>query len=281
LIQVGNFGKSAIGWEFCCDEDDPVLFGLISALGPAAGSSNGLLPDGLIQLNTRKGERLFLTPSSLVSVDVAPINDAVQLIDTNRLVTPSPKPADSLSNPAVFALVPNALPDEIHRSLVRHALAQEDAAQHKVQNGICELSLIPLEPMLTRAFRSHVDQSRTKLNLPATSQTSLHLGLFAIRDGGSITWSTEPDEILSLFYHCHKQPRAFTGGGIRLFDSIIENGVSGAGTTFRDVAIEDNSVLIFPSQVVSAGLPVSCATRAFAEGLFVLRGAVRREQVSE
>lgn len=40
--------------------------------------------------------------------------------------------------------------------------------------------------------------------------------------------------------------------------------------SFRDVEIADNALLIFPGQVVNAGLPVRCEAHAFADRLFAL-----------
>ncbi|QPC95461.1 hypothetical protein [Mesorhizobium sp. INR15] len=56
-------------WEFVCDEDDPMVFGLVSAL-PGASLDSALPPDGLIQIESRSGERMFLTRSSLVAVTI-------------------------------------------------------------------------------------------------------------------------------------------------------------------------------------------------------------------
>src|SRR6476469_8070425 len=50
LLQGGH------GWEFCCKDDDPIVFGLVSAL-PGADVGGNLPPDGLVQIETRTGER--------------------------------------------------------------------------------------------------------------------------------------------------------------------------------------------------------------------------------
>jgi hypothetical protein len=46
-------------WEFVCDEDDPMVFGLVSAL-PGVTIDPALPPDGLIQVEARNGQRLYL-----------------------------------------------------------------------------------------------------------------------------------------------------------------------------------------------------------------------------
>ncbi len=84
-----------------------------------------------------------------------------------------------------------------------------------------------------------------------------------------------------MMYHFHKQPKGFTGGGVRLFDGRTENGITRGTTSFRDLEIGDNDLLIFPEDAVSAGLPVRCPTRAFADGLFVIHGTLRRGRADE
>ena len=67
-----------------CDEDDPIIFGLVSAL-PGADLGGNLPADGLIQVETRLGERLYIARSSIVSVDILPVVDELQFLDLRRL----------------------------------------------------------------------------------------------------------------------------------------------------------------------------------------------------
>ncbi len=60
--------KGGHQWEFVCDEDDPMVFGLISAL-PGANLDASLPSDGLIQVEARNGQRFFLSRASLVAFD--------------------------------------------------------------------------------------------------------------------------------------------------------------------------------------------------------------------
>src|SRR5262249_48693981 len=194
-------------WEFCCDEDDPMVFGLVSALRGA--DSGGLPPDGLIQIETRTGERLYLTASSLVSVDVLPILDELQCLDVNRLAPRSSEVTEGISNPSPFMLMPDALPTEVHRALLAHALAEAAVPHQEAQKGLCELSLGPLYEQVTKGLRSQADKARAMLGFPDPLAIDMELKLFAVGNGKSIPWDTKPDEVLFLVYHFHKQPKAF------------------------------------------------------------------------
>gem|GEM_PF-7012277 len=69
-IEVSLAGGHKI--EFVCDENDPLVFGLVSAL-PGVAIDADLPPDGLIQIEKRSGERVYMVRSSLVAVAVKPM----------------------------------------------------------------------------------------------------------------------------------------------------------------------------------------------------------------
>jgi hypothetical protein len=81
--------------EFCCDEDDSILFGLVSAL-PGAEVDANLPPDSLIQIDARGGKRIVLTRSSLVAVQVSPEKNLVlehpEKLQESQQNSPSPTP---------------------------------------------------------------------------------------------------------------------------------------------------------------------------------------------
>jgi hypothetical protein len=266
-------------WEFCCDDDDPIVFGLVSAL-PGADVGGNLPHDGLVQIETRTGERLFLTRSSLVSLEIAPVADPLKFVGTKRLAAPSDSFPPGTSVPSPFVLANNALPDDVHAALIAHVLNQ-DAAAMASWSGMCELSLGPLEDPVVRALRSRIAHGGSIIGVSDQTEIEVEISLFAIGDTQAVSWDHTPADILHMMYHFHKQPKGFSGGGVRLFDGRIENGMKHATASFRDVEIGDNNLLIFPQNVVSAGLPVRCPTRSFVDGLFGIRGSLRRGRASE
>jgi hypothetical protein len=273
-VQVKLWLQGGHVWEFCCDEDDPIIFGLVSAL-PGADLGGNLPRDGLIQVETRTGERVFLARSSLVSVDVVPVVDELQFLNARRLAVSTLTPTPGMSTPSPFAIVPAALPDEIHRALLGSGLEQVAATSTNKQNGPHRLNLGLLEEAIAKEFRAYVHQSGGALGIPQPLNFDLRLGLFAINDGSAISWEAEPENVLYLVYHCYKQPKGFSGGGVRLFDCTIANDLKRGAAGFRDVDIDDNSALIFPGDVVSAGVPVHSGSEDSSDTLFTLLGAAR------
>jgi SM-20-related protein len=278
-VRVKLLLRGGHGWEFCCKDDDPMVFGLVSAL-PGADLAGNLPPDGLVQIETRTGERLFLTRSSLVSVEIAPVANPLKFLGVKRLAAPSAGISTGASIPSPFVLANDALPDEVHAALLAHVLGH-DAEAVRLHSGMRELDLGPLEEPVAKALRSYAAEGVAILRIPDQTEVELRLRLFAIGDTQAVSWEPNPADVLYLMYHFYKQPKGFTGGGIRLFDGRTGNGMRCAMTSFRDVEIGDNDVLIFPEKVVGAGLPVRCPTRAFADELFVVRGIMRRGTASE
>jgi hypothetical protein len=141
--------KGGHHWQFVCDEDDPMVFGLVSAL-PGAELDKSLPPDGLIQVEARNGQRLFLSRSSLVALTIdrlparapvsvggpsAPVSGGPSLltatpflmrtdvferptIDAILQVSPSPSSPDIRGVPDV-AVDPDTLPGAAAETLVR------------------------------------------------------------------------------------------------------------------------------------------------------------------
>lgn len=271
LLQGGHV------WEFCCSDDDPIVFGLVSAL-PGADIAGNLPPDGLVQIETRTGERLFLTRSSLVSLEISPINDPLKFLGTRRLRGISKIIPPGFLIPSPFVLTHDALSGDTHAALIAHAL-NENAGTVQLRGKLRELALGSIETAVAETLRSHVSKGGAILGLAEQVELELKLLLFAIGDTQALVLDTSPLDIAYLVYQFHKQPKKFTGGGMRLFDSQSDSAAGQA--RFRDVEIGDNDLLFFPAHVVSAGLPVHCPEGGLEDRLFVLCGALRRRRAHD
>ncbi len=84
------------------------------------------------------------------------------------------------------------------------------------------------------------------------------------------------DRVLSAVYYMHSQPKAFSGGELRIFPLEIMPGDD------KPVAIEPkhNSLLIFQSYVHHEVLPVVCPGAAFGEYRFAVNCWVHKTPVS-
>ncbi|MFZ0694278.1 MAG: 2OG-Fe(II) oxygenase, partial [Alphaproteobacteria bacterium] len=77
--------------------------------------------------------------------------------------------------------------------------------------------------------------------------------------------------ILSGVYYFNAEPKAFSGGALRLY-------AIGAGADFLDVEPVRNTLLVFPSWAPHEVLPVSCLSRRFIDSRFAINCWVCRKK---
>ena len=272
-VQVKLLLRGGHVWDFCCDEDDPIVFGLVSSLSDP-GVDGHVSPDGLVQVESRTG-RFFIARSSLIAVEIIPIIDELQNRSITRFALPSAGFTGGLCSSAPFALVASVMPNDVHGALVELALGQDGDPLNKA-GDVRLLDIGIMSGAIERTFNIYLEKCRLAFDLVEDHEAHLDCRMYAVGDAQSISMEGTAEDVLSLVYHFHNQPKVFTGGGIRLFDRQMESGMCRATDTFRDLEIKDNALVIFPSGIVSAGLPVRCPTLAFADGLFVICCTLRR-----
>jgi SM-20-related protein len=74
---------------------------------------------------------------------------------------------------------------------------------------------------------------------------------------------------LSAVYYFHAEPKAFSGGALRLY------GI-GTGADFVDIEPVRNSLLVFPSWAPHEVMPVHCPSRRFIDSRFAINCWIHR-----
>ncbi len=92
-------------------------------------------------------------------------------------------------------------------------------------------------------------------------------------DGGS---DSTRGRRLTWVYYLHADPKAYSGGELRFFDSRIVHGQRHlVPDAFVDIEPDDNSLLVFPSDQYHELRPVGCPSKAFADSRFAVTGWIR------
>jgi SM-20-related protein len=81
---------------------------------------------------------------------------------------------------------------------------------------------------------------------------------------------------LTFVYFFHREPRRFTGGELKIFDTVKPEGGSTATERFQLIYPLQNQIVFFPSSFLHEILPVTCPSRAFADSRFTVNGWYRR-----
>lgn len=90
-------------------------------------------------------------------------------------------------------------------------------------------------------------------------------------DNGSPEAATR---VLSYVYYFHREPKAFSGGELRLYDLTVD--YDAPSPDFCTIEPINNRMIFFPSQYLHEVMPIVCPSQAFADGRFTLNGWVRR-----
>ena len=77
-------------------------------------------------------------------------------------------------------------------------------------------------------------------------------------------------------YYFYREPKAFSGGELVVYDSQVVNGFYVQADSFQTVVPINNSVVFFLSRYLHEVLPIYCPSRLFAASRFTINGWIRR-----
>ncbi len=93
-------------------------------------------------------------------------------------------------------------------------------------------------------------------------------------DSGSEDTATRE---ITFVYYFNREPKAYAGGELVLYDSRLVNGALEKSESFSVIEPRRNSMVFFRSHVFHEVLEVTCPSRAFADSRFTINGWVRRD----
>ena len=96
--------------------------------------------------------------------------------------------------------------------------------------------------------------------------------------------SGEPNvetRVLTFVYYFHQEPKPYSGGELRIYETDLGNFSSDPSDSFVDFTPRNNSIIFFDSRIKHEVLPISCPSQRFEDSRFSLNGWVRRPDSSE
>uniref|UniRef100_B8HQ53 Prolyl 4-hydroxylase alpha subunit n=1 Tax=Cyanothece sp. (strain PCC 7425 / ATCC 29141) TaxID=395961 RepID=B8HQ53_CYAP4 len=243
-----------------------------------------------------EGERSLLTFTSeaLIGIVTEPPM-YLQFAPANLPAPPASEPvADSVESSAIllsnYVRLEQFLTPEELSYLIEYVVQQKDnfAPTHTSTGDLdYRKSLIlynfpEFSQLVVNRIRTVMPEVLTKLKMPPFSVGEIESQLTAHGDGnyykihndnGSPETATRE---LTYVYYFYQQPKCFSGGELRLFDSKIENGFYVAADSSHIVEPDNNSIIFFPSRYLHEVLPVQCPSREFQYYRFTINGWIRR-----
>ena len=194
-------------------------------------------------------------------------------------------PARSILPP--YVVLRDFLGEDAVRGLLEHALAHEPEfaatrTQHgeikpAVRNSLGLQDLGRFRPALEAKVLGALPALIATLRVSAIESPRLELQLVAHGDGAfykrHIDTQTASDQqrlrALSGVYYFHAEPKAFSGGALRL------HAIGPDATDHVDIEPARDSLLVFPSWAPHEVMPVSCPSRKFIDSRFAINCWVR------
>jgi Rps23 Pro-64 3,4-dihydroxylase Tpa1-like proline 4-hydroxylase len=81
---------------------------------------------------------------------------------------------------------------------------------------------------------------------------------------------------ITFVYFFHREPKQFSGGELRIYDSRRENDNYVPTAKYRTIVPEQNQLVLFASGLSHEITPVDCPSRAFADSRFTVNGWMHR-----
>jgi SM-20-related protein len=269
--------------------NDPLLNALLTAMNEKSQGSSR--PGQLLNIRVDEGRHsLIIAATDVVALLTDP--PLVSDVAAQRAATlPAPQAAVGggiAKSP--YVLLENFLEPALHAELIAYVGArQKDFVPSTVSTADSDYrrSMVLHEfPKFAEIFRSRVRSLTPRL------AQGLGVGELAIDDIESqLTTSNDgdyfrmhndsgsPDTVsraLTYVYYFNKEPKGYSGGVFRLFNSRLVDGRYECGDKAADLEPKNNSILFFPSFCNHEVLPVSCPSKKFIDGRFTINGWVRR-----
>ena len=169
-------------------------------------------------------------------------------------------------------VIPDGVPEASTDTSYRKSRVLYDLGEYGtlIQDRIREIL-----PDVLRAFRrepfpvSHIDTQITASN---------HGDFFKVhRDNSAVEPLDIPLRELSYVHYFYSEPKAFSGGQLRIHDSEDGEVENSAKRRIRTIMPRQNTLVFFPSSYDHEVMPVRCPTRKFVNSRFTVNGWLIRE----
>jgi len=185
---------------------------------------------------------------------------------------------DFLDEATVAGLLDHALAHETEFAATRTGYGENGGVKPHIRVSVGTRDLGPFRPILKAKISALVPDWVEKLRVTPVESPKLETELVAHNDGAfykrHIDTQTASDRnhlrVLSAVYYFHAEPKAFSGGPLRL------HAIGSADAPFVDVQPERNSLLVFPSWAPHEVMPISCPSRRFIDSRFAINCWVLR-----
>jgi Rps23 Pro-64 3,4-dihydroxylase Tpa1-like proline 4-hydroxylase len=158
----------------------------------------------------------------------------------------------------------------------------DDRLNHDARRSVVMFEPEWVRELFAERLMTFYPQILTGLGHPWFEVTRIETQLTGTSDGEFFRSHTDngsaavAERTITFVYCFYREPRRFSGGELRIHDTVFENGgVRNAGP-FRDGSPLQNQMILFPSGYLHEILPVSSPSDAFVDRRFTVNGWLYR-----
>jgi Rps23 Pro-64 3,4-dihydroxylase Tpa1-like proline 4-hydroxylase len=199
--------------------------------------------------------------------------------------------------PAAFVILEEFLTAQEFASLLDFTLARESTftdtrvispgqkvgdVNYNERRSTIVYEFEPFQSLIVDRVQAALPLVLDKLEHPRFPITNIEAQLTATNDGQFFRAhndSAHEDlvlrEITFVYYFCRYEG-CFTGGDLRIFDTVTDGGRYSAAETYRTVAPRPNQVVFFASLLMHEVMNTNVPSRAFADSRFTVNGWIHR-----
>lgn len=268
--------------------DDPIIATLYEVLGDFEGKRQRRL----IQIPIDGGKSMLAFPCDrLVAVHTDPplIAEADDALPAPQAKSANGRVVAEGVEPSRVFVIDDFLAPQVHQQLMPYALANEarfvDTTTSTSAKGYRESVVLHDFPEFAEIIRKTVRlvQPRVQRELGCAALGDvIEAQMTSHNDGNYYKVHNDnghPDiakRELTYVYYFHGQPKAFSGGELKLYDSRVENKFYVAAESSQTIEPRDNRIVFFLSRYMHEVLPVRCPSRQFKDGRFTINGWLHR-----
>lgn len=255
------------------DQQDPLLPALLGAIQRKSRGGPQAPP---LHLRLEGGRQsLVFSPDDLVGIITDP---------------PLAMEAPPRVEKARWLILDDFLDSKLHADLLAYSVREEarfaDSTVSTKDPDYRRSKILYDFPDFDRVFRERVAAAAAdvieRLEMRSFPMGQIECQLTAHNDGNYFKRHNDngsPDTRtrgLTYVYYFFNEPKAFSGGELVIYDSLIAGGQYRCGERAATVDPKNNSIIFFPPHLHHEVLPVRCPSKAFADGRFTVNGWVRK-----
>lgn len=140
----------------------------------------------------------------------------------------------------------------------------------------------PRFDMFADRIMSYLPHVLARLHMPLFPVSHFEIQLTATSDGQFFRQHKDDDSdtvrtrMLTFVYYFYREPKAFSGGALQLYDAELDPQGKVTAGAHQFVQPMQNQIVFFPSDCLHEVLPVECPSHEFADSRFTVNGWVHR-----